>query len=54
MRVWDLSAMVVYTDTIKAETKEEAIDIFRKDCPYDIDCNTISCEESDEESEEEW
>lgn len=33
------------------ESEEEAIDKFEANCPYDIDGNTIECEE-DKESED--
>lgn len=42
--IYEISAMVIYTDRIEAETEEEALDKFVYDCPYDIDNNTIECE----------
>ena len=48
--IYNISAMVVYSDQIEAENEEEAIDKFEADCPYDIDGSTIECEE-DRESE---
>ncbi len=41
---YQISAMVVYYDTIEAISEEEAIDIFCAECPYDVDANTIECE----------
>jgi len=51
--IYNISAMVVYSDQIEAENEEEAINKFEADCPYDIDGNTIECEE-DEESEDKY
>ena len=42
--IYNISAMVVYTDQIEAETEEEALDDFVFGCPYDIDNDTIECE----------
>ena len=42
--IYNISAKVVYSDQIEAETEEEALDKFIDDCPYDIDSNTIECE----------
>jgi hypothetical protein len=42
--IYNISAMVVYSDQIEAETEEEALDKFMDDCPYDVDSNTIECE----------
>ena len=42
---YNISAMVVYVDNIEADTEEEAIDKFCYECPYDVDANTIECEE---------
>lgn len=42
--IYNISAMVVYTDQIEAETEEEALDKFMAECPYDVDGNTIECE----------
>ena len=42
--IYNISAKVVYTDQIEAETEEEALDEFMYGCPYDIDSNTIECE----------
>ena len=41
---YNISAMVVYSDEIEADTEEEAIDIFCAECPYDVDGNSIECE----------
>ena len=41
---YNISAMVVYSDSIEANSEEEAIDIFCSECPYDVDGNTIECE----------
>ena len=46
-----VSAMVVYFDTFEADSKEEAIDMFCAECPYDVDANTIECEQEDKEKE---
>lgn len=42
---YHVSAMVVYYDEIEADSGEEAIDMFCADCPYDIDGETIECEQ---------
>ena len=42
--VYNISAMVVYSDSVEADTEEEAIDLFCADCPYDVDAQTIDCE----------
>ena len=42
--IYNITAMVVYTDQIEAETEEEALDKFMDDCPYDVDGETIECE----------
>lgn len=47
--IYNISAMVVYTDQIKAETEEEALDIFEAESPYDIEWDTIECECEGEE-----
>lgn len=47
--IYNISAMVVYTDQIEAETEEEALDKFMDECPYDVDSNTIECECGGEE-----
>lgn len=45
-----VSAMVVYSDSIEAETEEEeAIDAFIANCPFDVDAQTIECEIETEE-----
>lgn len=49
--IYYISAMVVYSDQIEAENEKEAVAKFVADCPYDIDSDTIECEE-DEESED--
>lgn len=48
--IYNISAMVVYFDSIEATDEKEAINKFCADCPYDIEVNTIECEQ--EESEE--
>lgn len=47
--IYNISAMVVYTDQIEAETEEEALDKFMDECSYDIDNDTIECECGGEE-----
>jgi hypothetical protein len=42
--IYNISAMVVYTDQIEADCEEEALDKFMDECPYDIDGDTIECE----------
>lgn len=42
--IYNISAMVVYSDRIEAENEEEAIDKFCAGCPYDVEANTIECE----------
>jgi hypothetical protein len=49
--IYNISAMVVYSDSIEAIDEEEAIDKFCADCPYDVDANTIECETEDDEWE---
>lgn len=44
---YNISAMVVYSDEIEADTEEEAIDLFCSECPYDVDGQTIECEITD-------
>ena len=46
---YNISAMVVYFDQIEAENEEEAINKFQANCPYDIDSNSIECDEESEE-----
>jgi len=41
--IYEISAMVVYTDRVEADSEEEALDIFMDDCPHDMDSNTIEC-----------
>lgn len=48
--IYNISAMVVYYDSIEAVDEEEAIDIFCSNCPYDVEANTI--EVNPQESEE--
>lgn len=43
--IYNISAMVVYSDSIEAIDEEEAIDIFCSNCPYDVEANTIECEQ---------
>ena len=43
--IYNISAMVVYSDSIEAIDEEEAIDKFCADCPYDVEANTIECEQ---------
>ena len=45
---YNISAMVVYSDEIEADTEKEAIDLFCEDCPYDVDGQTIECEAVDD------
>lgn len=47
--IFNVSAMVVYSDQIEAENEKEALDKFKSNCPYDIDSNTIECMEEEEE-----
>jgi hypothetical protein len=42
--IYNITAMVVYSDQIEAETEEEALDKFMDECQYDVDGNTIECE----------
>lgn len=42
--IYNISAMVVYTDQIEADCEEAALDKFMDECPYDVDGNTIECE----------
>lgn len=42
--IYNISAMVVYTDQIEADCEEDALDIFMDECPYDVDGDTIECE----------
>ena len=49
--IYNVSAMVVYSDSIEAIDEEEAIDIFCSNCPYDVEANTIECETEDDEWE---
>lgn len=46
---YSISAMVVYFDTVEADTLEEALDKFVDDCPYDVDGNTIEWEEIEDD-----
>lgn len=43
--IYNISAMVVYFDTIEAINEEEAIEKFCADCPYDVEANTIEIEQ---------
>ena len=49
MKKYVVSAMVVYYDTIEAENEEEAVNEFYKECPYDIDENSVDVICEDEE-----
>lgn len=51
--IYNISAMVVYYDSIDAADEEEAIDKFCSDCPYDVDANTIECEADEPQESEE-
>ena len=42
--IYNITAMVVYSEQIEAETEEEALDKFMDDCPYDVDGETIESE----------
>lgn len=46
---YNISAMVVYFNQIEAENEEEAINKFTANCPYDIDGDSIECDEESEE-----
>jgi hypothetical protein len=35
MKEYHVSFMVVWADTVEAESPEEAVDIVVRDCPYD-------------------
>lgn len=35
MKEYHVSFMVAYSDTVEAESPEEAVDIVARDCPYD-------------------
>ena len=35
MKEYHVSFMVAYSDTVEAESPEEAVDIVVRDCPYD-------------------
>lgn len=35
MKEYHVSFMVSYSDTVEAESPEEAVDIVVRDCPYD-------------------
>lgn len=50
--IYNISAMVVYSDSIDAADEEEAIDKFCADCPYDVDASTIECETEDDKWEQ--
>ena len=42
--------MVCYSDTVIADSPEEAAEIVARDCPYDIDGGAfVTCEETGEE-----
>lgn len=47
--IYNITAMVVYTDQIEADCEEEALDKFMDDCPYEVDSDTIECECEGEE-----
>ena len=42
--IYNITAMVVHSEQIEAETEEEALDKFDAECPYDIDGESIECE----------
>ncbi len=47
--IYEISAMVVYTDRIEADCEENALNEFVFNCPYDIDDSSIECECTGEE-----
>lgn len=47
MSEYIVSAMVVYVENIEAASKEEAITHFIQSCPYDIDAESIECEDEE-------
>lgn len=54
MKRYYLSAMAVYVDVVDAETEDDAVEKFCRDCPYDIDIESIELSEIEEIEEEEW
>lgn len=48
MKKYFVSAMVVYIDTVYAESEEEAKDKFVEICPFDVDGDTIEVIEREE------
>ena len=52
MKTYFVSAMVVYTDEINADSEEDAKDKFVASCLYDVDENTIEVEAITEELKE--
>jgi hypothetical protein len=49
---YTVSYMVIYTETVEAESFEEAADIVANNCLYDIDGSAwVTCEETGEEAE---
>ena len=51
MKEYHVSFMVAYSDTVEAESPEEAVNIVVRDCPYDgIDDIFVT----DPETGEEW
>ena len=47
--VFDISAMAIIFDEIESDSKENAIDTFCANCPYDIDGSTIYVEEKEKD-----
>lgn len=53
MKEYHVSFMVSYSDTVEAESPEEAVDIVVRDCPYAY-CNIDNIFVTDPETGEEW
>lgn len=51
MAEYSVSYMVVYSDTVEAESPEEAADMVQWSCPYDVDGLAYVV---NEETGEEW
>lgn len=51
MKEYFVSYRVIYGETVKAESAEEAAEIVAKNCPYDIDGGAFI---ADEETGEEY
>ena len=46
--IYNVSAMVMYSDQVEAESEEEALERFEMMCPYSIvDTAECECEEAD-------